>query len=130
MDFPIDDWAAGAREVAARLHGAGRSPLARNGMAELDPELAELVQVIARGRSYADPVVDLKTRALCTMACLVAIGEQPYIETWVGNALSAGATVDEIVSIISQLFVYVGTPRAVTAYDAVLAVRSRLDPDT
>lgn len=130
MDFPIDDWAAGAREVAARLHGAGRSPLARNGMAELDPELAELVQVIARGRSYADPVVDLKTRALCTMACLVAIGEQPYIETWVGNALSAGATVDEIVSIISQLFVYVGTPRAVTAYDAVLAVRSRLEPNT
>ena len=99
-------------------------------MAELDPELAELVQVIARGRSYADPVVDLKTRALCTMACLVAIGEQPYIETWVGNALSAGATVDEIVSIISQLFVYVGTPRAVTAYDAVLAVRSRLEPNT
>jgi 4-carboxymuconolactone decarboxylase len=124
--FPIDEWEANARDVATRLHGTGRSPLASNGMAELDPELAALVQVIARGRSYADPVVDLKTRALCTMACLVAIGEQPYIETWVANSIAAGATIDEVSSIMSQLFVYVGTPRAVTAFDAVAAVRDRL----
>jgi 4-carboxymuconolactone decarboxylase len=124
--FPIEDWEAAARAVAARLHGTGQSPLARNAMAELDPELADLVQVIARGRSYADPVVDLKTRALCTMACLVAMGEQPYIETWVANSIAAGATLDEVASIMSQLFVYVGTPRTVTAFDAVAAVRDRM----
>jgi 4-carboxymuconolactone decarboxylase len=123
--FPIDEWEENAAAVAARFSRTGQSPLGRNGMAEIDPELASLVQVIARGRSYADPTVDLKTRALCTMACLVAIGERPYIETWIGNSLTAGATVDEVASILSQLFVYVGTPRSVTAFDALVAVRDR-----
>ena len=124
--YPIEEWEAGAATVAARLHRGGLTPMAANGMAELDPELASLVQVLARGRFYADDVVDLKTRALCTMACLVAIGEQPYIENWMTNAITAGSTVEEITSLLGQLFVYVGTPRAVTAYDALVAVRDRL----
>jgi 4-carboxymuconolactone decarboxylase len=124
--FPIEEWEANAAEVAARFYRTGRSPMAVNGMAELDPELAALVQVLARGRFYADDVVDLKTRALCTMACLVAIGEQPYIETWIANAITAGATVEEITSLLGQLFVYVGTPRAVTGYNALAAVRDRI----
>jgi alkylhydroperoxidase/carboxymuconolactone decarboxylase family protein YurZ len=74
--------------------------MAKNGMADLDPELAALIQVIARGRSYADDTVDLKTRALCTVSCLVGLGEQPYIETWVANAITAGATVEEIASLM------------------------------
>lgn len=127
MTFPIDEWAVAAEGVAARLHPAGPMPLARNGMAELDPELATLVQLVARGKFYADDTVDLKTRALCTMACLVAIGEQRYLENWMGNAITAGATVEEITSILGQLFVYVGTPRAVTAYDALVAVRDRIE---
>jgi 4-carboxymuconolactone decarboxylase len=123
--FPIEQWESNATEVAARFYATGRSPMARNGMAALDPELAELLQVIARGRSYADPTVDLKTRALCTMACLVGLGHQPYIETWIANSLTAGATVKEISSILSQLFVYLGTPKSVTSFDALQAVIDR-----
>jgi 4-carboxymuconolactone decarboxylase len=100
--------------------------MATNGMAALDPELAALVQIIARGRSYADPTIDLKTRALCTVACFVGLGERRYIETWIANAVTAGATVDEVSSLLSQLFVYVGTPKAVTAFDALQAVMGRL----
>ena len=127
--FPIDEWEVQATRVAERFYGTGHSPLAKNAMAELDPELAALVQVIARGRSYADETVDLRTRALCTVSCLIGLGEQPYIETWIANAITAGARVDEITSIIGQLFVYVGTPKAVTAYRALAAVRDRLADD-
>jgi 4-carboxymuconolactone decarboxylase len=125
--FPIDQWEASAAEVAGRFYATGQSPMAENGMAALDPELAALIQVIARGRSYADPTVDLKTRALCTMACLVGLGEQRYIETWIANAITAGATTDEISSIMSQLFVYIGTPRSVTSFNALRAVMQRAD---
>ena len=97
------------------------------GLTELDPELAALIQVIARGRSYADDTVDLKTRALCTVSCLIGLGEQPYIETWVANAITAGATVEEIASLMSQLFVYVGTLKSVTGFNALAAVRDRLE---
>jgi 4-carboxymuconolactone decarboxylase len=96
--------------------------MGKNAMAALDPELADLMQVIARGRSYADPLVDLKTRALCTMACLIGLGQQRYIEVWARNAITAGASVEEITSLISQLFVYIGTPKAVTAFDALQTV--------
>ena len=61
------------------------------------------------------------------MACLVGLGHQRYIETWIANSLTAGATVKEITSLLSQLFVYVGTPTAVTAFDALQAVIERRD---
>ena len=55
------------------------------------------------------------------------MGEQPYIETWVANAITAGATVEEIASLMSQLFVYVGTLKSVTGFNALAAVRDRLE---
>jgi alkylhydroperoxidase/carboxymuconolactone decarboxylase family protein YurZ len=125
--FPVEEWEANAAEISRRFYGSGQSPMAKNGMAVLDAELADLVQIIARGRSYADPTVDLKTRALCTVACLVGLGHQRYIETWIANAITAGATVEEVSSLLSQLFVYVGTPKAVRAFDALQAVIGRLE---
>jgi 4-carboxymuconolactone decarboxylase len=123
MEFPIDEWNARAQAVKKQFYpSTGRSRLAGNAMAELDPEFAELIQVVARGRAYADPTLDLKTRALCTVACLVGLGEQRYIENWISNAMNAGATKQEIVEIMVQLFVYVGTPRSVTGFEAAKAV--------
>ena len=125
MDFPIDEWNKRAEAVKQRFYpSTGRSRLAGNAMAELDPEFAELIQVVARGRAYADPTLDLKTRALCTVACLVAIGEQRYVENWIANSMNVGATKDDIVELMVQLFVYIGTPRAVTGFEAAKAVFS------
>ena len=125
--YPIEEWQAAAEEVANRLDTAvHRKHFAGNAMAELAPEFASLVQTVARGRSYADPTVDLKTRALCTVACLVGLGEQPYIETWIANAMHLGATREEVVEIMIQLFTYVGTPKAVTGFRAAQAVFDEL----
>ena len=123
MNFPIDEWQRRAEDVKRQFYPrTNTSRLAGNAMAELDPEYAELVQVIARGRSYADPTLDLKTRALCTVACLVGLGEQRYVENWISNAMNAGATKDEIVELMVQLFVYVGTPKAVIGFEAAKAI--------
>jgi hypothetical protein len=87
------------------------------------------IQMLLRGqnlvgyRNYADDVVDLKTRALCTMACLVAIGEQPYIENWMTNAITAGSTVEEITSLLGQL-----VAPSVTKGCAVAKLESDLAP--
>jgi 4-carboxymuconolactone decarboxylase len=120
---PIEEWEAAAAEVRGRL--ASRSVKPRfegNPMAELAPEFAELIQTVARGRSYANPTLDLKTRALCTVACLVGLGQQPYIETWIANAMTAGATREEIVELMIQLFTYVGTPKTVAGFAAAKAI--------
>ena len=126
--FPLDEWAERAAEVRRAFYPAtGQSRLAGNAMAELEPQFAELIMTIARGRSYADPTLDLKTRALCTVACLVGMGEGPYIENWIANAMNAGATRDEIVELMVQLFTYVGTPKAVTGFAAAKAVFAERD---
>ena len=123
MDFPVEEWSKRAEAVKKQFYpSTGRSRLAGNAMAELDPEFAELIQVVARGRAYADPTLDLKTRALCTVACLVSLGEQKYVENWIANAMNVGATKDEIVELMVQLFVYIGTPRAVIGFEAAKAV--------
>lgn len=125
MDFPVEEWSKRAEAVKKQFYpSTGRSRLAGNAMAELDPEFAELIQVVARGRAYADPTLDLKTRALCTVACLVSLGEQKYVENWIANAMNVGATKDEIVELMVQLFVYIGTPRAVIGFEAAKAVFS------
>ena len=117
--FPIEEWQARAEGVKQRFYPTtGQSRLARNAMAELDPAFAELIMTIARGRSYADDTLDLKTRALCTIACLVGMGEPRYAANWVANAMNVGATRDEIVELMVQLSTYVGTPKAFAGFEA------------
>jgi len=120
---PIDEWEKAAAEVRTRLSATKVRPrFEGNPMAELAPEFAELVQTVARGRSYANPTLDLKTRSLLTVACLVGLGEQPYIETWIANAMAVGATREEVIELMIQLFTYVGTPKTVTGFAAAKAV--------
>lgn len=128
MKHPIDEWEEAAGEIRNRFARTGVKPrFDGNPMAELAPEFAELIQTVARGRSYANPAIDLKTRALCTVACLVGLGQQSYIETWIANAMTVGATREEIVELMIQLFTYVGTPKAVTGFAAAKAVFDESD---
>lgn len=128
MKYPIEEWEKAAAGVRERLaHPKVKNRFEGNPMAELAPELASLVQTVARGRSYANPTIDLKTRALCTVACLVGMGQQTYVENWIANAMAAGATREEIVELMIQLFTYVGTPNAVTGFAAAKAVFDEAD---
>jgi 4-carboxymuconolactone decarboxylase len=128
---PLEEWQHRAAEIKERFAGSGRPSLfSSNAMADLAPEFAELIQTIARGRSYADETLDLKTRALCTVACLVGLGEPRYVENWVSNAMAVGATRMEIVELMVQLFTYIGTPKAVAAFGAAAAAFARVEQTT
>lgn len=70
---------------------------------------------------------------LITMAMLIAIGDAPdQLRTYLDIAVAAGATNDEIVDVINQAAIYVGSPRAVNALrtleDFLGAERDRLLP--
>ena len=128
MKYPIEDWEQAAKGVKERFSRSKVAPrFDGNPMAELAPELAALVQTVARGRSYADPTIDIKTRAMLTVACLVGLGEQTYIETWIANAMEVGASREEIVEMMIQLFTYVGTPKTVAGFAAAKAVFDELE---
>ncbi len=125
-DEPVDriaEWSRKAAELRARLHPGERpNAFASNPMRDLAPEMATIVNDWALGGVYADEALDLKTRTLCTTAALVALGHERYARNWMDNALNAGATPDELVALVSQLFFYIGTPHTVAGFTALATV--------
>ena len=98
----IDDLHRRADEVRARLHPDGSPGLAvaasaaRPG-ASSDPVLADWALA-----NYADPSIELPTRALCTVAALVALDAGLYTENWMDNAMNLGVTREQQRGFASQ----------------------------
>ena len=112
-------------EVHAMLHPDGGQPLGGSGGsagAELASDVSDMMLTVIQGGVYGRPQLDIKTRAICTVAALIATDGGRYLENWIGNALNVGWSKDEIVEVISQLAFYCGVPYSVNAYDAAKAV--------
>jgi 4-carboxymuconolactone decarboxylase len=96
-------------------------PLPTESIGALMPEFGQVLSDFALSR-YQRPALDRKTRALCTVSALVALGEEPYVANWINNAINLGATPEEITELLGQLVFYVGIPRAGRAFAAAQAV--------
>lgn len=88
------------------------------------PEMAESLIEWAYGRHYTRGGVDIKTRQLCTIAALTALGGQttPQLKINIEHTLAAGATQREIAEIIWQMAVYGGLPAAINGLNAAKEV--------
>ena len=67
------------------------------------------------GAVYSRPGLDLKSRALCTVAALTVLGKEPLLRDWIGNAIAVGVTKEEILEVIHQMGFYGGQPARVIA---------------
>ena len=88
------------------------------------PDMAETLVEWAYGRHYARPGLDLRTRQLCTVAALVALGGQtaPQLKVNIEHALAAGASEREVLEAIWQMAVYGGMPAAINGLNAAIEV--------
>ncbi|AHD10230.1 carboxymuconolactone decarboxylase family protein [Phaeobacter gallaeciensis] len=88
------------------------------------PGMAESLVEWAYGRHYAREGLDLKTRQLCTIAALTALGGQtaPQLKVNITHTLAAGATEAEILEVIWQMAVYGGMPAAINGLNAAIEV--------
>ncbi len=83
------------------------------GMQDTAPDLTRYV-VELFGDALADPVLDLKTREIATVAALTTLGyAQTELKAHIGGALNVGATRQEIVAVITQMYGYAGFPAAI-----------------
>lgn len=92
-----------------------RGPDARVGegaMAELAPEVDRMKDELLWGYIWSDPVLDIKTRSLCAISALIVTGKESQLHNHIGWALGIGITKEQIVSLISQMFIYGGLPGA------------------
>ncbi|QFT60320.1 Carboxymuconolactone decarboxylase family protein [Sulfitobacter sp. THAF37] len=90
----------------------------------LVPGMAESLIDWAYGQHYTRGGLDNRTRQLCTVAALVAMGgwTGPQLKVNIEHTLAAGAERREIVEAIWQMSVYAGMPAAINGLNAALEV--------
>lgn len=88
------------------------------------PGMSETLIEWAYGMQYGRGEVDMKTRQLCTIAALTAMGGQnaPQLKVNIQHTLATGATPREILEVIWQMAVYGGMPAAINGLNAALEV--------
>jgi len=90
-----------------------------NRFANLAPDLPRLIIEFARGEIWNRRGLSLKSREFATLAMVTALGNQGNsVQVHVEGALRAGATETEIKELLTQLTVYVGYPKTLTAIAA------------
>lgn len=114
--------------VAARLNPTLHAALAAR-YDGLLPGMADSLIEWAYGHHYARPGLDLKTRQLCTVAALTAMGggTGPQLRVNVVHALAAGASRTEITEAIWQMAVYGGMPAAINGLNGAAEVFAAAD---
>ncbi len=80
---------------------------------DIAPDLGRFIVEFPYSEIYTREEVDLKTRELCTVAALTAIGTIPQLKDHINAALAVGNTPREIVEIIMQMTAYAGFPKAI-----------------
>lgn len=99
-------------------------------LAALSPDYVAWVTEFALGQVWARPILDLKTRSLCTVAALTVQGRIPGLKTHIKGAIGNGASREEIIEVILHMTVYGGFPDAWDGLAAAREVFAALDAET
>jgi 4-carboxymuconolactone decarboxylase len=93
-----------------------------------DPEFSQLFQAYVYGGLYDRDVIDHKTRELCAVAALTALGYGPQLRAHFLACRNYGARDEEIQEVIFQMTVYAGFPAALRALTEFERFRAEKDP--
>ena len=116
-----NDLLARGREVTTKLWGerAGSPDMPA---AKLAPEFFGLVTQFCFGMFWSRPQLDMRSRSLCTVAQLAALGKSDELRGHLIGALNLGITREELIEVLMQTACYAGVPAAVQALNAAAAV--------
>ena len=116
-----NDLLSRGRAVAGKLWGAraGGQELPAQ---KLAPDFFVLVTQMVFGGFWSRPQLDLRSRSLCTVAQLAALGKLDELKGHLHGALSLGITREELIEVLMQTACYAGVPAAVQALGAATDV--------
>jgi 4-carboxymuconolactone decarboxylase len=109
------------REVQKKLWGerAGGGVLPA---AKLAPDFFRMVAEFCFGGFWSRPQLDLRSRSLCTVAQLAALGRTAELKAHLRGALNLGIRREELIEVLMQTSQYAGIPVAVGALEAAAEV--------
>jgi 4-carboxymuconolactone decarboxylase len=88
------------------------------------PDFEKEVVSVVGGRIWTRGGIDLKTRSLCSICVLAALGRTQALRLNFDMALNNGASVEEIFEALFQVAAYAGYP---AMWDALLMLEEVLD---
>lgn len=89
---------------------------------QLSPDFANEAISVVFGRTWSREAIDPKTRSLCSIGILAALGRHGALRIVFGIALNNGASVDEITEALLQAAIYAGYPAALDALPILASV--------
>ena len=78
----------------------------------LSPDFERLVVEFLAGELWSRPHLDLRTRSLCTIAALAALGRPRGLAWNIQMAIGNGATREEVYEVLLHMAGYAGFPAA------------------
>jgi 4-carboxymuconolactone decarboxylase len=114
MTAPVEDRYERGLETYARVTGhRDDDPVQR--IAEIAPDFARMTIEFGFGDVWArEEQLDLRSRAIATVAMLAALGRPQQLAIHIANARHLGLTRDELVEVMTHVAVYAGWPAAVS----------------
>jgi len=95
-------------EQFAKMVGEEQIGALRERFASLSPDFERYVMGFIGGEIWSRHNLDLRTRSLCSIAVLAALGRTNALELNVRMALHNGATKTEIIETFFQVAIYAG----------------------
>jgi len=89
---------------------------------DVSEEMLRYVVEFAYGEVLARPALDLRSRQLCTIAMLAALGRERQLRAHIRNGLRVGLSKEEIIEALIQVAIYAGFPAAMSALAEARAV--------
>ena len=125
----MDDHQKGVETLASML-GPERAKAIEDRFRSLSPAFEQEALSVVFGRTWSREAMDRKTRALCSIAILSALGRTNALRIVFELAVANGATLDEITEALLQVAIYAGYPAALDALvelESVLATQEAAD---
>lgn len=117
----MNDYTKGI-ETLTQLLGADQAGKVVARFRELSPAFENEAISVVFGRTWSRDAIDPKTRSLCSIGILAALGRHGALRIVLGIALSSGATIEEITEALLQVAIYAGYPAALDALPVLQAV--------
>jgi len=97
-------------KVMAEMLGQERSRQIREAWQALSPDFERYVVEFLAGEVWDRPGLDRRTKSLCTIAALAAIGRPQGLDLNIRMALRNGASQQEIIETLLHIAPYAGFP--------------------
>jgi 4-carboxymuconolactone decarboxylase len=121
MSTGSNDYEKGA-ETLVNLVGKTQADAVMARFKNLSPAFENEAISVVFGRTWSRDAIDPKTRALCSIGILAALGRHGALRIVFGIALKNGASVDEITEALLQAAIYAGYPAALDALPVLVSV--------